>query len=921
MKKIILNFIILLAIIYPLYIVYHINKDFHKLIMEAKQIEAIDLVSHMIHSMDQSKHIGHNHTKDKNIHLIHNPNDVVDFNLEKALFYEIFREHISDLRVNNATVIDINKNVLLSTLDTPDTFKTSTCIKYVLDTKKPFTKMIHHSNKFLNFFMSADHIVNRTMEKDVVKVYVPILFGTETNYEITGVVEIVFDIDILAEAFNDLTFESIMILLGPLFIIMIMGYYSFERRKVNLSLQKSEDNLLEAQRIAKIGNWVWDIETDEITWTKEAYNIFEREQGSYASYQIFLERVHPEHREYVKDEVNKTIKTGNNYQTIHKLNSDKLKWIKEIGKIYYNSDNNPIKMIGTSQDITESKVKELTLIESEEKFRLVTQSTHDAIVGIDEEGNVMFWNPGAIDVFGYKEEEIIGGSFLSLLPESYIGGYSEVCDKAITVADSFFVVDEKDIELYGMKRDGTEFPMQVTLTIWPFKKKKIYSAIIKDITERRKFQNKLLYQANYDKLTSLPNRNMIDDRIKQAEITARRNNTKAAVMFIDLDRFKYVNDTFGHDAGDDLLVQVSKRLQSCVREVDTVARLGGDEFLIILSDVKKPIGVRLIAKKILTQLSSKFELSDIADSVNISCSIGIAFYPDDGIGKDELLKKADAAMYQAKYTGKNNYKFYTSELDDENNTKLQIERELRTALENNEFYMVYQPIMCMKTETITGVETLLRWNNPTLGIVPPDIFIPIAEEIGLMPELGSWILRTSCTEMNNIVDDESDIYLSINVSVAQLENPNFPNLMNSIIKESSFPAELIQLEITESMMMKNIEKSIEIMVKLTNIGVSIAIDDFGTGYSSFSYLKKIKASTLKIDKSFIDDVPDDEEDVAIVRAITRMAQSLNLKIVAEGIEEVSQAEFLKELECDRGQGYLYYKPMVIGEFVKTFYEV
>ena len=801
-----LKLIILLAIIYPLYIVWNINEDFHKTILQSKEVEAIDLVSHMIHNMDQSKHIGHNHTENKNIHLVHKKEDIDGFKLTDSKFHDILNHNTSDLRISNVALVDMNGDVIYNVNgNSHDSFKKSKQFHRAIKEQRAITKMVHGSNlPYFSFFEGHDvsDETHHGSAESIVETYVPILYKDDntSKVEATGLIEITFDISIMNDDFRSITIKSILILLGPIFIIMIMIYYSFERR--------------------------------------------------------------------------------NSYSILEKKNQ--------------------------------------ALAESEEKFRLVTQSTHDAIVGIDELGQVIFWNPGAATIFGYKEEEIMGGSFLSLLPEAYIGGYSQVCDKAISVSDSFFVVDDKDIELYGQRMDGTEFPMQVTLTIWPFEKKKIYSAIIKDITERKKFQNKLLYQANYDKLTGLPNRNLIDDRIKQAEITARRNNTKAAIMFIDLDRFKYVNDTFGHDAGDDLLKQVSERLLSCVREADTVARLGGDEFLVILSDVKKPISVRLIANKILGQLSSKFIIGckKVCQEVNISCSVGIAFYPDDGTSKDDLLKKADAAMYQAKSAGKNNYKFYTSELDSENNTKLQIEKELRTALENNEFYMNYQPIMCMKDETIAGVETLLRWKNPTLGTVPPDVFIPIVEEIGMMPDLGDWIFKTSCSEMNSIVNDESELYLSINVSVAQLENPNFPKLINNIIKETGFPSELIQLEITETMMMKNIEKSIEIMTKLTNTGVTVAIDDFGTGYSSLSYLKKIKASTLKIDKSFINDVPIDEEDVAIVRAITRMSQSLNLKIVAEGIENKEQAEFLKALKCDRGQGYLYYKPMLISELEK-----
>jgi diguanylate cyclase len=572
------------------------------------------------------------------------------------------------------------------------------------------------------------------------------------------------------------------------------------------------------------------------------------------------------------------------------------------------------------------RIKNIKVKESEEKFRLVTQSTHDAIVSIDDAGKIIFWNNGATKVFGYTEEEAMRTTFMALLPEEYVGGYVQVCEEAIKIEKSFFVVDEKDIELYGKRKNNEEFPMQVTLTIWPFKERKVYSAIIKDITERRKFEDRLRFQANYDKLTGLPNRNMIDDRLQQAEMAAKRNGTKAAILFIDLDRFKYVNDTFGHEAGDELLKQVARRLETCVREVDTVARLGGDEFLVILSDVKQPIAVRKIAKKIITQLSTPFNLKleskapesycNLNQEVLISGSIGVSFFPDDGVTKDDLMKKADAAMYQAKKEGKNNYKYYTSDLDNENNTKLKIEKELRTALQNDEFYMVYQPIICLSSAKIVGVETLLRWNNPNLGNIPPDIFIPIAEEIGMMPKLGDWIFLNSCKEMGSVCNDDSDLYVSINVSVSQLENPDFPKIVNKIIKETEFPAELIQLEITESMMMEDIEKAINIMTRLTKIGVTVAIDDFGTGYSSLSYLKKIKASTLKIDKSFIDEVPKDPEDVAIVKAIIKMAQSLNLKIIAEGVENKDQVKFLKKLNCDKGQGYHYHKPMSILELEK-----
>ena len=923
MKKWIVGLIIIIAMIYPLYIVYHINENFHKTILEIKEIEAIDLSSHMIHNMDQSKHIGHQHTINKKIHLVHTKEDI-NFELTDPKFHQILRENISDLRISNTIVVNLDGEVIYSVNELYEhyDFKDSKEFRSAIKNQKPVTKIIHGDSVFYN---GEDH---HTRTENLVKSYVPILYKDKFEKVTTmGLMVIAFDISIMNDDFEDITKESFMILLGPIFIIIIMGYYSFERQKINLVLKKSENNLLEAQKIAKIGNWEWTINPDNIVWTKENHNIFEVDINEYVTYELFISIVHPDDRKLIEMEVKKALsKEIDNYIVEHRIitNNKSIKWIRETGKVIFDEYNKPLKMVGTSQDITIYKEKQLTLQESEEKFRLVTQSTHDAIVGIDDSGCIMFWNRGATKVFGYPEAEVTGMNFMALLPEEYIGGYNAACTEAIKVENSFFVVDEKDIELYGQRRDGKEFPMQVTLTIWPFKKKKIYSAIIKDITERKKFENKLLYQANYDKLTGLPNRNMIDDRLHQAEITARRNNSKAAVLFVDLDRFKYVNDIYGHDAGDELLKQVAQRLEGCVREIDTVVRLGGDEFLIILNDVKKPVAVRSVAKKVITQLSSKFNLKvenqdpniyyNLDQDVMISGSVGIAFYPDDGISKDELMKKADAAMYQAKEAGKNNYKFYTSELDDENNAKLKIEKELRTALQNDEFHIVYQPIICLSDERIIGVEALLRWENPILGNVPPNIFIPIAEEIGLMPKLGDWIFVTSCKEMQSL---NSDLYISINVSVAQLENPNFPKIASRVIQETGFPPELIQLEITETMMMKNIEKTIRIMNSLTKIGITVAIDDFGTGHSSLSYLKRIKACTLKIDKTFIDEVPNETDDVAIVKAIIKMAQSLNLKIIAEGIEKKEQVKFLKKLNCDRGQGYYYYKPMLISNLEKV----
>ena len=956
MKNWIVGLIVILAILWPIYIVLDINNNFHNTILEDRRIQAIDIVSHTIHNMDQSKHIGHHHTKDGQIHLIHKAEDIT-LELNDPRFHNIFISSISDLRLKCATIIDLNGNVIFSTDPNKQNFKNNSIYHKVIQ-KKDAIPVMNHKDPLLNY--------------ESVKAYIPILFRSGEQVEIMGVIEIIFDITLLDKAITMFTLKSFLILIGPLFIISLMFYYSFERRKNVTSLNrklniintirnvqtrfiKKKESIINFDGILKellvltnseygfIGevndDVVIPISITDISWNKESGNIWKKHltgeleftdldnlfgsvitTGNWVisndpSRDSRAKRLHGGHPPlnsfmgiplYSNAKIVGIIGVANKPEGYSEIDVETLSLLSETCALMIESNN--------SERVKNKLIGDLT--ESEEKFRLVTQSTHDAIMGVDEDGNISFWNNGARNMFGYTEEEIKGSTFLSLLPEEYINGYTHACDEAIKVENSFFVIDEKDIELYGRRKNGEEFPMQVTLTIWPFKEKKIYSAIIKDITERKKFENRLLYQANYDKLTSLPNRNMIDDRLHQAELSARRSESKVSVLFVDLDRFKYVNDTYGHDAGDDLLKQASRRLESCVREVDTVARLGGDEFLIILSDVKEPISVKKIANKVLTQLGTPFKLQGISQEVTISGSVGVSFYPDDGISKDELMKKADAAMYLAKQNGKNNYKFYTSDLDDENSTKLKIEKELRNALKNNEFSLNYQPIICMNDKTIVGAEALLRWDNPTLGRVSPAVFIPIVEEIGLMPTLGNWIFMTSCKEVGSIRNDESNLYLSINASVAQIENLEFTEIVSKIIEDTEFPPELIQLEITESMIMKNVGRTITVLSNLSQMGITIAIDDFGTGHSSLSNLKKIKANTLKIDKSFIDNVPQDQEEVAIVKAIIKMAQSLNLKIIAEGIEEEKQAKFLKKLNCDRGQGYLFYKPMPIGDLDK-----
>ena len=592
-----------------------------------------------------------------------------------------------------------------------------------------------------------------------------------------------------------------------------------------------------------------------------------------------------------------------------------------IEEIFLNNISNAI-----ANTIKRKRV-ERELKESEDKFRKVTENTHEAIISIDENGKITFWNTGAEVIFGYHHSDIIGELFTTLLPNRYYSSNGDMYSWKFAKpnAEDYFILDDKTTELFGLCKDGYEVPLELTLTTWTIQDGRIYSVIIRDITERKRIEQELWDKAFTDSLTKLPNRSLLIDRLNQSIEQVKRTNNKCALLFIDLDRFKYVNDTFGHAAGDKLLIEASQRIVTCVRKMDTVARQGGDEFVVVLSNVSSYYNIELIAAKIISELTEPFIIKE--QEVFISGSIGGAVFPDVAADQETLMKHADTAMYKAKDAGKNCFKFFTKDLDEETSRRIIVERELRQALENGEFYLKYQPIIDNIKGKVSSVEVLLRWNNPTLGSVSPVEFIPIAEEIGLMASLGNWVLETACIETRGWIQKHYDDcvasggcdveqcvpWIAVNVSVAQLEKDNFVTEIKNILSMTEYPHSCLHIEITESMVMKSVDKFIEISKQLKESGIHISIDDFGTGYSSLNYLKRLNASTLKIDRSFIKDIPEDTDDMEIVNAVIAMAHKLKLKVVAEGVETVEQLNFLKEVGCDRIQGYYYSKPLLLED--------
>nr|WP_169338298.1 EAL domain-containing protein [Colwellia piezophila] len=432
--------------------------------------------------------------------------------------------------------------------------------------------------------------------------------------------------------------------------------------------------------------------------------------------------------------------------------------------------------------------------------------------------------------------------------------------------------------------------------------------------ERVQANKSIWRHANFDSLTGLPNRNMMREHLGLALKSCHRNKTKLAIVFLDLDNFKDVNDTLGHDVGDALLVEVAKRIKSVMRENDIVARLGGDEFVVIINDLNDLDGINRICQGILTTLSAPYSL--VGETIHTSASLGVTIYPDDGTNIDSLLKNADQAMYSAKKLGRENYQFFTPSMRDAINNRVELISELRKAIDNKEFSLVYQPIINLSSHEVYKAEVLIRWHHPTKGSISPELFIPLAEETGLIIEISDWVFKTAIQQINILRRDfHPDFQLSINTSPVQYQTDkgNIGQWLEHLQQEG-IPTDAIALEITENLLMESGEKVKDIFELINGAGIALSIDDFGTGYSSLSYLKLFKANYLKIDKSFVQKMVPDSDDLALCEAIIVMAKKLKMKVIAEGIETKQQQQQLQQIHCEYGQGYLFAKPLPFEQF-------
>ena len=543
------------------------------------------------------------------------------------------------------------------------------------------------------------------------------------------------------------------------------------------------------------------------------------------------------------------------------------------------------------------------------KLSAAIEQSVSSIIMTDVEGITEYVNPQFHITTGYDIEEVIGSKFNILRSD----------ETALTTYEELWgVIKAGQVwqgELLNKKKNGEFYWDLVSISPVRNTQGEIthFISVQHDITERKEMENKLNFMAYHDDLTGLPNRVLLNDRFDQLVHQAQRDDKKVALMMMDLDRFKFINDSLGHRIGDQLLVQIGKRLKNISRVGDTIARYGGDEFVLLSGGISHPETLIEITKRIVTVTAEPVNIE--GNSLHISTSVGISIWPDDGLDMETLLRQADTAMYHAKDMGGGRFQFFTDDLNKQTIRRLQLENALHEAIDQNQFELHYQPQLNLASGKIVGAEALIRWNHPELGLISPLDFIPLAEVTNLILPIGDWVIKTACAQAVNWKEHfNHDLLIAVNVSARQLDDDGFIERLTEIVNQSGLPYKNLEVEITESAVMQQPVKMIDILTTITSLGIKLALDDFGTGYSSLSYLRSFPFDKIKIDRSFIQDITSNKEDAAITHSICKMAHALNMTVIAEGVEIAAQVDYLRRSHCDEIQGYLISRPLPVEAF-------
>lgn len=565
-------------------------------------------------------------------------------------------------------------------------------------------------------------------------------------------------------------------------------------------------------------------------------------------------------------------------------------------------------------EIERRKLVEQDLFKEKQQAQVTLESIGDGVITTDMNSKVAYLNPIAEKMTGWKNQDAVGRPILEVFrilnessrklapnPVDVVLEHGQVCG----IANHTVLIS----------KSGEEFAIEDSAAPIISENKEMIGVVLvfHDVSSTKRMAERMSYLAEHDFLTDLPNRLLLTDRITQALSIAKRKNSRVAILYLDIDHFKKVNDTLGHEVGDQLLMALSHKLKACLRDMDTISRQGGDEFVVLLTEFDSPSTPANIANKLLEETNAALQVG--LHELNVSASIGIAMYPEDGTSPDALMRNADAAMYYAKSLGRNNYQFFTKQLSEKIAEQVELENSLFKAFNQNEFKLVYQPKVSLKTGEIVGAEALIRWHHPEKGLVSPDVFIPIAEDTGLIRLIGKWVLEEACKQNKRWQDEGlTAIPVAINVSPAELKRTNYLHQVSVALMHSGLDAQFLELEVTETVAIDSNEENIRDLFALREMGVKLSIDDFGTGYSSLSYLKRLPVNNVKIDKSFVRDIKTDMNDAAIVTAIIKMSHSLNFNVIAEGVETIEQLEFLKECACDEIQGFYISRPLYPDDF-------
>jgi diguanylate cyclase (GGDEF)-like protein/PAS domain S-box-containing protein len=656
-----------------------------------------------------------------------------------------------------------------------------------------------------------------------------------------------------------------------------------------------------------------------MTWSREVYSIFGRSLADpIGDSRRFLRQVHPDDRDRVRSARNGCLESGVPYQASYRIirPDAKICCVHERAEAVRDSEGNTSGLFGYLQDMTGAWKAEQDRRESEERFRSMFEQAAVGITLTQLDGKFAQVNQRFAELLGYAPEELSQLDFQTVTHPDDLVAELPMLDRLLRGESETYTMEKRFLRKDGetrwinltvsIRRDADGAPRQ-------------FIAVAEDIAARKRVEEDLRsqqlraqYLASHDSLTGLPNRSLLHDRLDHAIAHAHRTKRMVAVMFLDLDRFKLINDTLGHKSGDQLLQTMGARLQEIMREGDTVARLGGDEFVILVEDLANEEEATSIAEKVLSQIAVPAALD--GHQLVLSTSVGVSMYPKDSQNAHVLLKQADIAMYQAKEKGGNALRYFDPEMNSHVFHRLAIENGLRRALELDELALRYQPLVDLKTGRIVGMEALVRWNHPEKGLLGPDEFISVAEETGLIIELGECVLRKACQQQQEWQEQGlPGVRMAVNLSAKQFGPRNLVSRVRAVLNETGMDPSLLKLEITETGLMQDVARTQDALLELSAMGIELAIDDFGTGYSSLSYLKTLPIDTLKVDRSFVNDLAVDTDDAAIVSATIRLAHSLGLRVIAEGVETLTQLAFLANQRCDEGQGYYFSLPLVPGD--------